>query len=123
MTYTSTTALLVFLLTALAACSSSGNDNNPPPPDGGATTFSATLTWDIPTHNNDGSALDNLSAFRVIYGQSQADMDKSIVVSNPGISSYVVDGLAPGTYFFKVRTVNAQGVESSDSNIASIVLR
>lgn len=80
------------------------------------------MSWDSPTFNNDGSALNNLSAFRVIYGNSPTNMDRTIEVTNPGVSMYVVDGLSPGTYYFIVRAINDQGVESSNSNVVSKVL-
>jgi len=115
--------LEVFCLVALTACGSSGDGDQAPPNTGGGPTLSATLSWDSPAFNNDGSALNNLSGYRVIYGNAHTNLDTTIDVTNPSISTFVVDGLSPGTYYFKVRAVNDQGVESADSNVVSIVLQ
>jgi len=40
-------------------------------------------------------------------------------VANPGLATYVVDNLAPATYFFVVTAYNGSGVESSFSGVAS----
>lgn len=58
-----------------------------------------------------------------MYGNSPSKMDRSIDLTDSGISRYVIDGLSPGTYYFTVRAVNDQGVESADSNVVSKVLR
>jgi hypothetical protein len=112
-------------LVVLAACGSSGSGDQAPPNTGGGgvATLSATLSWDSPTFNNDGSAINNLSAFRVIYGNSPTNMDRILDIPNPGVSRYVVEGLSPGTYYFVVRAVNDQGVESADSNVVSKVIQ
>lgn len=83
----------------------------------------ATVTWVPPTRNRDGSALNDLAGYRILYGTSANALDRSVMVRNPGISSYVVDNLAPGTYYFAVRAVNTAGVESANSNTASKTIR
>ena len=82
-------------------------------------TGSATLTWNPPTQNTDGSPLANLAGYRVYWGTSQGNYSSSVTVNNAGLSSYVVDQLTPATWYFSVTAVNAIGVESSFSNVAS----
>jgi len=41
------------------------------------------------------------------------------VVNNPGIASYVIDSLLPGTYYFVVTATDTSGNESVYSNEAS----
>ena len=82
-------------------------------------TGSATLTWNPPTQNTDGSPLSNLAGYRVYWGTSQDDYTSSAILDNPGLSSYVVDQLTPATWFFALTAVNSAGVESTFSNVAS----
>jgi hypothetical protein len=82
-------------------------------------TGSAMLTWNPPTQNTDGSALTNLAGYKVYWGTSQSNYTNSVTISNPGLSSYVVDQLTPATWYFALTAVNSSGAESSFSNIAS----
>lgn len=79
----------------------------------------ATLSWTAPTQNTDGSALTNLSGYRIRYGRSATDMGQSVSITNPSISRYVVENLGSGAWFFAVVAVNSAGVESALSNIAT----
>lgn len=88
-----------------------------------ATTGSATLSWTPPTTNADGSTLTNLAGYRIYWGTSQGDYSSSVTVNNPGLSSYVVDNLLPGTYYFAVSARNSAGVEGGMSNTASKTIR
>ncbi|HEU4652719.1 MAG TPA: putative Ig domain-containing protein [Steroidobacteraceae bacterium] len=80
---------------------------------------SATLSWQPPTQNTDGSALNNLSGFKVAYGTSSSSLTNVVTLANPGLTSYVVTGLGSGTWYFAVTAYNSSGVESSLSNLAS----
>jgi Putative Ig domain/Fibronectin type III domain len=82
-------------------------------------TGSATLTWLAPTVNTDGSILNNLAGYRIYYGTSADDLSQEIDVSGATSTSYVVDGLYPGTYYFAVTAYSSTGTESNDSNVAS----
>jgi hypothetical protein len=86
-------------------------------------TRSATLSWTPPTANTDGSTLTNLAGYRIVYGTSSTVLSQTINVSNPGVTNYVVDGLAPGTYYFALKAYTSQGVESSVSNVVSKVIK
>jgi hypothetical protein len=82
-------------------------------------TGSATLSWTPPTTNTDGSPLTNLAAYRVHWGTTSGTYTSSVRIDNPGLASYVVEGLAPGTYYFVVTALNSAGAESQFSNVAS----
>lgn len=82
-------------------------------------TGSATLSWTPPTYNTDGSPLTNLAGYRIYWGRSQGSYANSVTLNNGGLTSYVVDQLTPGTWWFVATAVNSQGVESSFSNAAS----
>ncbi len=83
----------------------------------------ATPTWEPPTQNTDGSPLTNLAGYRIVYGASATQLTQTIQVANAGLSSYVVDNLAPGTYYFAVRAYTSKGMESADSNVVARVVQ
>ena len=73
----------------------------------------------MPTQNVGGTALTDISGYRVIYGTSPTSLTKSAQVPGAATTSYVVDGLSAGIYYFAVITLNSAGSASSASNIAS----
>jgi hypothetical protein len=86
---------------------------------GTTTTSSATLNWTPPTKNTDGSSLTNLAGYRISYGPSASSLTQTVQIANPGLSSYVIDGLTSGTWYFSLRAYTSSGSESSLSNPVS----
>lgn len=84
-----------------------------------AATGSAALSWQPPTLNVDGSPLTNLAGYRVYWGTSPGSYPSSVTLNNPGITTYVVNNLISGTYYFVVTAFNAIGAESQLSNAVS----
>jgi hypothetical protein len=80
---------------------------------------SATLSWTPPTQNMDGTPLTDLTSYNIYYGTSQGVYPNQVPVGNPGITSFVVDNLSPGTYFFVSTAINSAGIESPFSNVAT----
>jgi len=81
---------------------------------------SATLSWTIPSTNEDGTPLTDLAGFRVYYGTRTGNYTETTTVDNPGVSSLVVDNLSiDSTYFFVMTAFDASGNESKLSNEAS----
>lgn len=83
---------------------------------------SVTLSWTAPTQNSDGSSLNDLDAYKIYFGNSQGSYPNQVRIDNPSITTYVVDNLAPDTYFFVATSVNSQGVESAYSNAAQVTV-
>jgi hypothetical protein len=83
---------------------------------------SVTLNWMPPTDNTNGSVLSNLSGYTIYYGPQSGDYTNSIKVDNPGLATYVVDNLAPGTYYFAVAAYNSRGTESPPSSEVSAIV-
>jgi|ADGO01.1.fsa_nt_gi hypothetical protein len=81
----------------------------------------AVLSWELPS--NDSETLGLLAGFRIHYGVDQNVLTETIEVRNPGVSTYVVDNLPPGKYFFAVRTVTSTGDQSALSNVIAQVVR
>jgi hypothetical protein len=77
---------------------------------------SATLTWNPPTHNTDGTPLTDLAGYKVYWGTAQGSYPNSVTLNNPGLSTYVVEQLTPATWYFVLSAVNSAGVESAYSN-------
>jgi hypothetical protein len=89
----------------------------------GSSVGTAALSWTPPTTNTDGSSLTNLAGYRIYYGVNANELISTIQVSNAGMTSYVIDNLAPGTYYFVVRAYTSGGAESANSNTTSKVVQ
>ena len=76
---------------------------------------SVTLSWTPPTENTDGTALTDLAGYRIYWGTSSGSYPNSVTIDNPGVTTYVVENLSPGTYEFVATSYNASGVESDYS--------
>ena len=86
-------------------------------------TGSATVSWMPPTQNTDGSTLATLAGYRIGYGTSASTLDRTVEITNAGLTSYVIDNLAPGTYYFAVKAFTSSGLESDYSSVASKTIR
>lgn len=80
---------------------------------------SATLTWTAPTQRANGSPLSQLAGYRVYWGQESRNYTESVEIDNPGVTTYVVENLGPGTYYFATTAITTTGAESDYSNEAS----
>ncbi|HKR37235.1 MAG TPA: putative Ig domain-containing protein [Steroidobacteraceae bacterium] len=79
----------------------------------------ATLSWTAPTENTDGTTLANLAGYRIRYGTSAGSLTSTIVIDNASVTTYVVEDLAPATWYFAVTAVSSTGAESANSNVAN----
>jgi Putative Ig domain len=80
---------------------------------------SATLSWNPPTENADGSPLLDLAGYKIYFGHMADRLDRVIVLSNPGLTRYLVENLYPETWFFAMSSFNARGDESGRSPTVS----
>lgn len=80
---------------------------------------SATLSWEAPTVNNDGTALTDLAGYQILYGPDADNLQQVVVIQNSSVSMYVLENLTAGSWYFAVVAVNSAGVSSELSNIAS----
>jgi hypothetical protein len=90
---------------------SSGNGGS------GNGTTSATLTWDAPTKNTDGTALTDLAGYKIHYGTASKEYGHTITTGL--VKTYSLQNLEPGTYYMVVTAFNAAGSESAPSNEAT----
>jgi hypothetical protein len=82
-------------------------------------TGSATLSWTEPTENTNGTPITGLAGYHIYYGTAENVWTTTITVASPTETSYVVSGLAPGTYYFAVVAFNSAGMDSPQSNVLS----
>lgn len=75
-------------------------------------TVSKAISWTPPTANEDGTPLTDLAGYRIYYGTAPGDYGEVIELSSPGVTSYVIDGLAPGTYYLAMTSFNSAALES-----------
>jgi hypothetical protein len=87
--------------------------------DAPGTSGSVTLTWAAPTINTNGSPLTNLAGYHIHYGTSASDLAQEIDVYDATSTTYVVSGLAAGTYYFTISAYSAMGTESTDSDLGN----
>ena len=84
-----------------------------------AATGSATLSWQPPTENADGSPLTNLAGYVIRYGTRSDALTLEVKISNPGITTAMIEDLAPAKWYFTVSAYTSTGVESMPSAVGS----
>lgn len=88
------------------------------PQDLSGTSRTATLSWEAPTSNTNGTPLMDLAGYRVYYGSSPEALSESVKIS-VGLQTYVIDDLEPGTWYFAVRALASDGSESPLSDVVA----
>ena len=84
---------------------------------------SATLSWLPPAQNTDGTPLTNLAGYHIYYGTNSASLNKSVRITNPSVSTYMVADLSPATWYFSVKAFTTLGVESDYSKKVSKMIQ
>ena len=79
----------------------------------------ATVSWEAPTTNTDGSPLMDLTGYRIYYGSSPENLGHSVQINTIGLQTYVIDDLQAGTWYFAVMAVASNGTESSLSTVVA----
>jgi hypothetical protein len=82
---------------------------------------SATLAWDAPTTNTDGSPLTDVAGYKVHYGTSSGNYTRVIDVGH--VKTYKIEGLRSDTYYFTVTVYDISGNESAYSNEVSKTIK
>jgi len=96
-------SLILIFLTGVFACQVYAGD--------------ATLSWDAPTTNADGTPLTDLAGYKVYFGTASGNYGVPIDVGN--VVTYIVTGLSEGTKFFVVTAYDTSMNESEYSNEVS----
>ncbi len=82
----------------------------------------ALLSWTPPTENTDGSTLTDLVGYRVYYGTQPGNYTESVEIANPGLASYLIENLAPASWYFVMTSYNTANIESAYSEEVSKVI-
>jgi hypothetical protein len=118
-------SLLVYTaLLTLFACGGGGSSGPSVVPTPGVP-GSVTLSWIAPTMNFDGTALVDLSGYRIYEGTSSdpSALTPIVTLTNPGLSIYVLENLSSGRHYFAMTAVNSVASESDLSNVATVVIQ
>jgi len=108
---TTSASLPAFTITVAAA---------PTPPQ---TLGTATVSWAAPTRNTDGSTITNLSGYVISYGTSAAALTQTVTVSNAAATSYTIQSLVVGTWYFSVSAIETGGTTSAPSSVVSMTVQ
>ena len=85
----------------------------------GTATASFIVSWLPPTERSDGSVLTGLAGYKVYWGTAPGDYPNALTIRNPGVASYVIDHLPPGTYYVVMTAFDVDGAESDFSNVVA----
>jgi len=72
----------------------------------------ATISWDAPTQNTDGSPLVDLAGYKIYVRKNSGPFNRKIRIDNPSITTYLIEQLSPATYHLVVTAITSSGVES-----------
>lgn len=83
---------------------------------------SATVSWDVPVTNADGSLLTDLDSYRVHYGVAPGTYSRTAIVDDATATTAPINNLEAGTWYFVVTAVDLTGNESALSAEVSKVV-
>ena len=79
----------------------------------------ATLVWQKPSQNTDGSALVDLAGFIIKFGTDPASLSQTVTLPDPAATRHTLQSLGRGTWYFTVASLTASGAESDLSPLVS----
>jgi hypothetical protein len=83
----------------------------------------ATLSWEPPRRNLDGSTIGNLAGYYIYYGQDPTNLNATIKITDPYVTTYTIDKLSPGTFYFRIVAFTDTGTKGSVSPTVSKTIR
>ncbi len=97
---TTVLGLLALVGLGIAACDLTG-------PDAAGT---VTLAWEAPTTNADGSPLNDLAGYQIVYSVSTPlNPANGTVVDVGNVTTHTLTDLQPGTYYIAVTAIDVSG--------------
>ena len=79
----------------------------------------ASLQWEVPPSKVSGEPLDDLAGYRILYGRSSSDLDHSVLITDPAVTSYQISKLTSGVWYFAVVAVSSNGLEGPPTTLAT----
>jgi Putative Ig domain len=83
-----------------------------------ATAGTASLSWLSPPANSSGAL--EVEGYHIYFGNSAANLTHVVNVESPNATSFVINDLPAGTWYFGIASYNAEKVESSMSAIVNV---
>jgi hypothetical protein len=114
MRYVGRYLLCIGALAGSVACSTS------PPAmtaSGASSGGTVTVSWRAPTANTNGMPLTDLAGYTIVYGMDPFMLTKSARVDSATATSYTLQNLAPGVWYFAVSAYNRAGVQGLRSRV------
>jgi hypothetical protein len=116
------TATTTFILTCFNASGAKTSEKATVTVIDAAAAGTATLSWNAPTSNVNGTPITPLKGYTIYYGNSAGSMTQSLVVSGAATTGAEITGLGSGTWYFGVSADATDGTQSAMSEIGSITL-
>jgi hypothetical protein len=63
-----------------------------------------------------------LAGYHIYYGASSTQLTQVVDIGNPDSSSFLIDNLATGTWYFAIKSYTSSNIESSLSAIVSVTI-
>ncbi|UZE95271.1 Ig and FN3 domain-containing protein [Alkalimarinus alittae] len=85
-------------------------------------TYTAQLSWSIPTARQDGSmlALNDIAGYVVVYGTEPENLSSKLLVDGAQTTNYPFENLDPTkTYYFKIATLDVNDIQGEFSDVVS----
>mgnify|MGYP000002896162 CR=1 FL=1 len=84
--------------------------------------YAIKLVWDIPVQREDGSylAMHEISAYTIQYGTDKDNLDVTVSVPEAGTTSLLIEGLVTYPMYFKINTVDSDGLHGRYSDVIII---
>ncbi len=120
--------ILALVLTAslLSACggSSSTSSTSGAASQSLSTSSGVSLSWTAPSSRTDGTflPLTELAGYRIYMGTSSDNLNPVVDLSDDTVTSYTVNNLSAGSYYFAVSAYDTDGAESGYSEIIQVTL-
>lgn len=80
---------------------------------------SATVSWAAPTANTDGSQISGLTGYQIEYGSDPTSLTQTVMISDSTVTTYTIQGLIAGTWYFAVSDFTTSGGASDPSTPVS----
>ena len=79
----------------------------------------ATLSWEPPLETTSGAMLTDLGGYRIHYGHDKTSLSEQVLIANGTVTTYVLENLTRGTWYFAIRSLNSRGKAGPPSGVVA----